>query len=279
MSTRHPLLLAGAAALTLVVASPAQQNAPTVANADYLAIQSLPRVPDPLVAEVLADFPHDPRAFTQGLLLDGDVLLESTGLYGQSELREVDLASGVVMRSKPLPSTHFGEGLVLQDGRLIQLTWKEGIAHLWDRQSFESLGQFNYTGEGWGITTDGTHLIMSNGSDRLFFRDPQTFAVVRELAVSVEGQPVTFLNELEYAENMVWANIWQQDFIVGIDPASGEVRSVVDARPLRALLVRPPGAPAPGVLNGIAFNPSQGTYYVTGKNWPTLFEVQFVSAP
>jgi len=261
------------------VASPAQQNAPTVANADYLAIQSLPRVPDPLVVEVLADFPHDPRAFTQGLLLDGDVLLESTGLYGQSELREVDLASGVVMRSKPLPSTHFGEGLVLQDGRLIQLTWKEGIAHLWDRQSFESLGQFNYTGEGWGITTDGTHLIMSNGSDRLFFRDPQTFAVVRELAVSVEGQPVTFLNELEYAENMVWANIWQQDFIVGIDPASGEVRSVVDARPLRALLVRPPGAPAPGVLNGIAFNPSQGTYYVTGKNWPTLFEVQFVSAP
>jgi glutamine cyclotransferase len=278
MPTRHPLLLAGATALTLVVVSPAQQTAPTAANADYLAVQSLPRVPDTLVAQVLDEFPHDPRAFTQGLLLDGDVLLESTGLYGKSELREVDLASGAVMRSNPLPSTHFGEGLALHDGRLVQLTWREGTAHLWDRQSFESLGQFSYTGEGWGLTTDGTHLIMSNGSDRLFFRDPQTFAVARELAVTVEGQPVTFLNELEYAENMVWANIWQQDFIVGIDPASGEVRSVVDARPLRALLVRPPGAPPPEVLNGIAFNPAQGTFYLTGKYWPTVFEVQFVSA-
>jgi glutamine cyclotransferase len=277
MKIRHPFLLASATALTLVVVSPAQQTAPTVANADYLALESGPRVPDPLVVQVLAEYPHDPRAYTQGLLLDGDVLLESTGQYGRSELREVDLATGVVMRSKPLPTNHFGEGLVQHDGRLIQLTWKEGVAHLWDRQSFETLGQIPYTGEGWGLTSDGTHLIMSNGSNRLFFRDPQTFAIVRELAVTVEGEPVSFLNELEYAENMIWANVWQQDFIVGIDPASGEVRMVVDARALRQSLVRPPGAPPPEVLNGIAYNATQGTFYLTGKYWPTVFEVQFVA--
>lgn len=222
---------------------------------------------------MVSERPHDQSVFTQGLLLDGGVFLESVGRYGNSELREVDVATGKVIRSRSLPRDHFGEGVALAGERLIQLTWKEGVAHVWNRCTMAQVGKFHYDGEGWGLAFDGIHLIMSNGSNILQFRDPYTFAIVREVTVTTDGQSVYDLNELEWAEGLVWANMWGEDFLFGIDPANGEVRRVVDARPLRSMLQHRPGASPPEVLNGIAFNRADGTYYLTGKNWPTMFEV------
>ncbi len=251
---------------------------PSTISADYISIQSTAQAPEMLVVSILSELPHDPQAFTQGLLLDEGLFIESTGQYGHSDLREVDVVSGAVLRSQPLPASHFGEGVALVGDRLIQLTWREGIAHVWDRQTLEKITEFTYTGEGWGLVYDGTRLIMSNGSDILQFRDPETFELLDQINVTIEGQELRRLNELEFAEGLVWANVWTQDFIVGIDPDTGVVKRVVDARSLRPRLTRPPGAPAPEVLNGIAYNEAEGTYYLTGKYWPTMFEVQFVPA-
>jgi glutamine cyclotransferase len=269
---------AAAATVALSAGLHAQQPATSTTNTDYIAVQSKTPTPNLLTVQVLADFPHDTQAFTQGLLLHDGVFLESTGQYTRSQLREVDISSGAVIRSLNLPPNHFGEGLARVDDRLIQITWREGTAHVWNRETFEKITEFQYTGEGWGIDYDGTHLVMSNGSDKIRFRDPETFEIVREISVTTDGQPVTNINELEIAEGLIWANIWLQDFIVGIDPETGVVRSVVDARPLRALITRTPGAPIPEALNGIAYNEAEGTFYLTGKYWPKVFEVQFINA-
>jgi len=277
------LVVAGVAAVVSLAPARGQDVQPTTpapgAAGGYLALEEGSRAPQTLTVQVLSEYPHDPQAYTQGLLLDGTVLIESTGHYGRSDLREVDLVSGHVMRSRDLPSSHFGEGVALVDDRLIQLTWKEGVAHVWDRASLDRIGEFRYEGEGWGLVYDGSRLIMSDGSDRLQFRDPDSFELLGEVRVRVGDEPLDKINELTFAQGMVWANVWLQDFIVGIDPDSGRVRAVVDARGLRGRLTRAPGAPSPEVLNGITYREDEGTFFVTGKYWPTMFEVQFVGAP
>lgn len=230
-----------------------------------------------LRVNVLSESPHDSGAFTQGFVIDdgtGEVsrLFESTGLRGQSTLREVHLLSGEVLHSTSLPPDHFGEGLALVGNRLIQLTWQEGIAHVYDRDTFVKTGQFSYSGEGWGLCYDGRRLIMSDGSARLYFRSPETFKLQGSVDVTLDGQPQRWLNELEFADGSVYANVWQQDIIVEIDPASGKVTAVIDASGLLNPEERPPAA----VLNGIAYSRRTKTFFITGKYWPTVFEVTFV---
>lgn len=233
--------------------------------------------PEALTVEVLAVHPHDDRAYTQGLLVDEGRLIESTGQYGESTLREVELGSGAVLRSRALPDDRFGEGLALVDDRLVQLTWREGVAVVYDRDTFDVVGHHAYEGEGWGLCLDEARdrLVMSDGSATLTFRDPRTFAVTGSVEVTEAGEPVDQLNELECVDGDVYANVYRTDEIVRVDGASGEVRATIDASPLRDALG---AAPRAEVLNGIAHDPSSGTFHLTGKYWPRLFEVRFVPA-
>jgi glutaminyl-peptide cyclotransferase len=224
-----------------------------------------------LKVKVLATRPHDPQAYTQGLLWHAGRLFESTGLYGASSLREVEPETGKVLRSTALPAKDFGEGLALVGDRLIQLTWQEGTAYVWGLAKLDLRNQFSYTGEGWGLTWDGKRLIMSDGSDRLTFRDPATFDVLGGVNVSLDGHPVLDVNELEWVDGAVYANVWQTDSILRIDPASGRVTAAIDAA---GLLTDAERATAE-VLNGIAWRPDTRTFYITGKKWPKLFEVVF----
>ncbi len=250
--------------------------------------------PPSLDWEVVSRRPHDAKAWTQGLQLDDDGrLYESTGLRGRSTVREVDPQTGTVLRSAPLPDEQFGEGLAMVGDRLIQLTWQEGVANTWDAATFEALGAFDYEGEGWGLCFDGQRLVMSDGSDRLTFRDPATFEVIGSVRIEPAGLADMRLNELECVDGMVWANAWLTDTIVRIDPAAGRVTGTLD---LTGLLDQvpptdPPGATTPvpstqpplatdppDVLNGIAWDAASGTFLVTGKLWPALFEIR-VSEP
>jgi glutamine cyclotransferase len=223
--------------------------------------------------DVQAELPHDPRAFTQGLELAGDVLYEGTGLAGASQLRELDPATGAVRRTVPLPGRLFGEGLTVVGDRIWQLTWQDGVALEWDRATFTLLRQVPMDGEGWGLCRDGARLVRSDGTDRLRFHDPATFAESGSIAVILDGEPVTALNELECVDGQVWANVWQTDKIVRIDPADGRVTAVVDAT---GLLDADRRADA-DVLNGIAAT-GDGQFLLTGKFWPSTFRVRFTPA-
>jgi glutamine cyclotransferase len=213
--------------------------------------------------------PHNTDSFTQGLLYYDGMLYESTGLYGRSTLQQVDAVSGIVQRSMPVPEV-FAEGLVRWGNRLIQLTWKENTALIYNITDFSRLGEFRYNTEGWGLTADERSLIMSDGSDTLYFRDPLSFEVVRTVRVTLNNAPLFRINELEYIDGLIYANIWGEDMIAQIDPNTGQVRGMIDARPLRRMQ---PTLKRDNVLNGIAYNPELSTIYLTGKNWPTLFEV------
>jgi glutaminyl-peptide cyclotransferase len=227
-----------------------------------------------LRVEVLDELPHNPASFTQGLLwLDGD-LYESNGGYGESRLLRVDPATGQAELAVELPESLFGEGLARVDDRLVQLTWRAGTALVYDLRTFEVEDRLSYRGEGWGLCHDGQELVMSDGSSWLTRRDPSTFRELSRVQVTLEGSPVAYLNELECAEGWIYANVYLQDRIVRIAPTSGEVVAVIDASSLRQRLgsrIRRGDA-----LNGIAFRPDTATFLVTGKNWPTLFEVIFV---
>jgi len=224
---------------------------------------------------VLAVHPHDPHAFTQGLVFHAGRLYESTGLEGASRLREVELVSGRVLREVALGVREFGEGLARVDDRLVQLTWRQGIAHLWRLSDFTPLGTLRYPGEGWGLAWDGEHLIQSDGSDRLVFRRAADFTVVRTLAVTRDGRSLAYLNELEFAAGAIFANVWMSDEIVRIDPVSGAVTATYDA----AGLLSPEESARAEVLNGIAHDPGRGVFYLTGKLWPKLFEVALEPPP
>lgn len=232
--------------------------------------------PVPMRTEVIASYPHDIHAFTQGLLLHDGALYESTGQYGQSSLRQVELATGTVQRKLELPKDLFGEGLALAGGTLYQLTWREGIALTYDLASFTRSGELKYGGDGWGLCFDGTQFIQTDGSNKLIFRDPATFAVTRQVAVmDAQGRPMNSLNELECVGDAVYANIWLTDRIVEIAKLNGHVRAEIDARGLltpeeHAALQRE------ATLNGIAYDPSNNTFLITGKYWPKLFRVRFV---
>jgi glutaminyl-peptide cyclotransferase len=226
--------------------------------------------------EIIATYPHDPTAFTQGLLLHGGFLYESTGNYGQSTLRRVEPESGKVAAQVALPANLFGEGLALAGDKLIQLTWREGVALVYDLSRFEKVGQVSYTGEGWGLCFDGQWLVMSDGSDRLTFRDPATLAVWRRLPVRMEGRPVMRLNELECVGDSVYANVWGDTYIVEVDKGSGNVRSRIEASGLLSPEERAHVGPE-AVLNGIAYDAASDTFLLTGKDWPKLFRVKLVA--
>jgi glutaminyl-peptide cyclotransferase len=222
--------------------------------------------------QIVHTYPHDPQAFTQGLIYIDGHLYESTGLEGRSSLRLLDLATGHVLQKHDLPPKEFGEGLTEWGSTLIQLTWTSHKAYVYDRFSFSLLRTFSYDGEGWGLTHDGTQLILSDGTPYLRFLDPNTFRVNRRLRVLDEnGRPLENLNELEYINGEIYANIWQTDDIVRISPQSGKVverinlSGIIDKRELQAH-----GA----VLNGIAYDAATDRLFVTGKLWPKLFEIK-----
>lgn len=222
--------------------------------------------------EVIASHRHDPKAFTQGLVIGADrTMWESTGRYGHSTLRIVDIGSGEVIREAKMADDIFAEGLALVGDRLIQLTWKEGVAIIYDATTLEEVGRFEYDGEGWGLCYDGHDLVMSDGSDRLMFRDPDTFEVIASVGVTEAGAPARMLNELECANGRVYANQWKTDRILEIDPTTGVVTAVIDA----SGLLDDEQAARADVLNGIAHDPATGTFFITGKHWPTMFEVVF----
>jgi glutaminyl-peptide cyclotransferase len=227
-----------------------------------------------LVAEPVASYPHASDAYTEGLLLSGEVLYESTGVYGQSSLRRVQLQTGAVLASTPLPAGLFGEGLARVGERLIQLTWNEGIALAYTLDGLRNVASWRYQGSGWGLCFDGRQLVMSDGSSRLQFRDPGTFEPTGELLVTLAGKPLPGMNELECVGGQVYANLWPTDFIVQADLSSGQVRAVIDASALLPAGHRPPT----DGLNGIAYRPATDTFLLTGKLWPALFEVRFVES-
>lgn len=233
-------------------------------------------IPDKLGVEVVTTYPHNTQSFTQGLEFYKGKLFESTGLLGKSMIAEVDLPTGVHKEGMTygLDGTHFGEGITILNGIIYQLTWQNQKCLTYElSDKITPKGEFYYTGEGWGLTNDGSALIMSNGTEFLTLRNPTTFQVIRTLEVYNDLGPVTALNELEFFDGLIWANIWQQNKVVAIDPESGKVIKEVDAS---ALVVAGKGIQGE-VLNGIAVNRENGKIYMTGKNWERLLEVRFVA--
>lgn len=228
-----------------------------------------------LVPEVLASFPHDETAFTQGLLLHEGSFYESTGQYGASNVRQVNPQTGEVLRQTNLSSAYFGEGLALVDDRLIQITWREGEAFVYSLETLEMTGVFAYEGEGWGLCYDGQMLYMSDGSATIFQRDPVTFEITGQIPVTLEGEPVERINELECVGDSIYANVWLTDTILRINKATGDVQAVIDASALLDPVMRAAMSTS-AVLNGIAYNADGDTFFVTGKWWPLMFEVRFV---
>lgn len=220
--------------------------------------------------DVIGSFAHDSNAFTQGLLWERDSLIETTGQYGESTLRRVNLYTGETIKKIDLESRFFGEGCAVIEDRIIVLTWRENTALAFDKISFDLLSTYSYNTEGWGLTCNGQLLIMSDGSSTLYFRDPDTFELLRTLTVKEGSQPVTRLNELEWIEGEVWANIWMSDRIARISPNDGQVIGWVDAA---GLLTPEEQTPMTGVLNGIAYDALNGRIFITGKRWPKIFEI------
>jgi glutamine cyclotransferase len=225
---------------------------------------------------ITAVHPHDSEAFTQGLLFSDGFFYESTGRYGRSTLRKVDPETGEVLNLRNLPSSCFGEGLALWRERLIQLTWKSGQGFVYDKQSFKLLEKFTYAGEGWGITQDGSLLIMSDGSDRLRFLDPESFAEIREIKVRYRGTSIFYLNELEYVRGEIYANVWQTDLIARISAADGQVTSWIDLSEMRNRIGFVQKADQ---LNGIAYDSKHDRLWVTGKLWPVTIEIELIFPP
>jgi glutamine cyclotransferase len=270
-AARHGLALTAAGLLALAGCSTGDAAAEeSVTVPEDAAVEQL-------TVEVLESYVHDPGSFTQGLELGehpefGTVLYESAGLYGESDVRITDPGTGDVLASQDLPAEDFAEGLTLTDDAVWQITWQEHRAYKRDLTTLDVIETVEYKGEGWGICSDDEQLVMSDGSDTLTFRDPATFDETGTVQVTLEGEPVFSINELECADGQVWANLWQTDQIVRIDPATGEVGAVVDAA---GLLTDEESAGA-DVLNGIAAAEEEGTFYITGKQWPKLFLVRFV---
>ncbi|WP_079989566.1 glutaminyl-peptide cyclotransferase [Candidatus Protochlamydia phocaeensis] len=230
---------------------------------------------DHLVPEVISTLPHDPSAFTQGLLIDQEDLYESTGLYGKSSLRRLNLKTGEILDQILLPEDQFGEGVTYWQGRLIQLTWKEEVSLVYQPKPLALLYQLAYEGEGWGLCTDGQSLLMTNGSSQILQRDPSTLAVQKTLNVSFKGQTISRLNDLVCVGNDIYANVWRTNYIIRIDKTSGKVTAVIDASGLLSAKERK-ALGKEAVLNGIAYHEATQTFFITGKYWPLIFEVRFV---
>lgn len=225
----------------------------------------------PLEYEVLNVYPHDARAFTQGLVWHNNGFYESTGLNGESTLRRVGFPSGRVLVKRDVPPQYFAEGLAMADDRLVQITWKSGKAFVYSRATFKLLTTWSYKGEGWGLAFDGKQFVMSDGSDSLCFRSAKDFQIVRSVRVTMNGEPLNQLNELEIVNGQIWANVWQTDYVVQIDPQNGRVVSYLDLSNLH------PRSGNEDVLNGIAYDKTRNRLFVTGKLWPKLYEIKVVS--
>jgi len=231
------------------------------------------RKPAPVQSyKVVATFPHDTSSFTQGLVFASDgQLYESTGLEGESTLRRVDIATGQTLQKIDVPSQYFAEGLAMVGDELLQLTWRHKLGFVYDRKTFKQKRTFSYKTEGWGIAYDGTaSLVMSDGSDTLTFLDPKSLAVAKTLRVMDAGRPVSNLNELEWIEGEIWANIWMTDRIARISPRTGEVNAWIDLSSLYPASQRMPPA---DVMNGIAYDKATRRIYITGKKWPRLYQI------
>jgi glutamine cyclotransferase len=225
--------------------------------------------------EIVNTFDHDPNAFTQGLVFEDGVLYEGTGLNGRSELRRVELETGKVLQSHKLPDRFFGEGITIFEDRIIQLTYKSKVGFVYDKTTFEQLEEFEYPTEGWGLTHDGKHLIMSDGTPMLYFLDPRTFERVRKIMVLDQDKAVWWVNELEYIDGEIYANVWPGDRIARIDPETGRIIGWIDCK---GLLPTEDRNAETDVFNGIAHDPATGRLFVTGKCWPKLFEIKLVPA-
>lgn len=251
-------------------ATKASVTSPAPANGTIAQAASAPKPATQYTYKIVNAWPHDTNAFTQGLIFTNGIFFEGTGLAGQSTLRRVELATGKVLQQIALRPEYFGEGLALLGGKLFQLTWKHGKGFVYDAETFRFEREFRYEGEGWGLTTDGVHLILSQGTDRIRFLDPATAEVKRTLRVTHQGQPVTQLNELEFVEGEIFANLWPTETVARIDPATGHVTGIVDFRGL----LTPDEGRKTDVLNGIAYDAAEKRLFVTGKWWPKLFEVR-----
>ena len=223
--------------------------------------------------EVVKEYPHDVKSYTQGLFFEDGQLYESTGQYGQSTFRKVDLKTGEPQRKLDFSRKYFVEGSVMFGNELFVLTWTNRVAFVYDASTLEYKATYSYPREGWGLTTDGESLIASDGSASLYFMG-KDFRVSRKVTVKMNGQPVRFLNELEYIDGKIWANVYTSDLIVIIDPATGNVEAVVDCTGLLPDSLRTGDT---DVLNGIAYNLANRKIYLTGKNWPKLYEVRLVA--
>ena len=222
--------------------------------------------------EVVKEYTHDTGAYTQGLFFSGGRFYESTGQFGQSSFREVELATGKVLSQMNFQERYFGEGSVMLDGKLFILTWRNQVAFVYDAATLQYLQTYSYPREGWGLTTDGKSLIASDGSSRLYFLTPD-FKQQRYVTVKMDDRPVRLLNELEYIDGKVWANVYMSDLIVVINPADGKVEASIDCSGLLPDHLRQPNT---DVLNGIAQDPATGKIYLTGKYWPRLYEIKLV---
>ncbi len=228
------------------------------------------RAVEQLQYEIVASYPHDPKAWTQGLFYNNGTLYESTGLYGQSSLRRVDLKTGRVLQNEALSDRYFAEGITLFKDKLYQLTWLANTGFIYNPKSFERIGSFKYFGEGWGLTHDSSHLILSDGTSVIRFIDPETMMTVRRINVRMDEEAMIDLNELEYIEGYIYANVWHENMILKIDPANGQVVGLLDLSELWPERPKDEGA----VLNGIAYNAEKDVFYITGKFWAKLFEIR-----
>ena len=261
-----------ALALALSLTTPACAQQPAPAPND--SAQTAAPAPVNYSYRIVATYPHDQRAFTQGLFYLNGRLYESTGQVGESTIRQVRFEDGQVLQSVPIPAHQFGEGIVNWNDQIISITWQGGTGYRWDLRTLRQLGEWRYEGEGWGLTQNGTDIIMSDGSSALRFLDPATLAERRRITVTRDGAEVTQLNELEWVNGEIFANVWQTPLIVRIDPASGRVTGVIDLTPL----ARENGDSSDRVLNGIAYDAQRDRLFVTGKLWPRLYEIDLVPA-
>jgi len=219
--------------------------------------------------KVVRTYPHDRGSFTEGFFVVDGQFWEGTGLEGRSYIRRTDIESGRVLQQYNIPSQYFGEGIIIFGDQLFELTYKHGVAFVYDKKTFKQLKTFKYSGEGWALTTDGKNLIFDDGSSSLKFLDPATFKEVRRITVTDAGKPVDQLNELEYIKGEIWANIWQENKIARIDPKTGKVNSWIDMRGLLSVME----SVGTDVLNGIAYDAKTDRIFVTGKFWPKVFEI------
>ena len=270
LAQARPLLLA--LALSLTTPACAQQPAPANAATANTSAQAVEPAPATYSYRIVNTYPHDPQAFTQGLFYLNGKFYESTGQIGQSTIRHVNIEDGRVLQSVPIPPGLFGEGIVDWGNEIISITWQGGNGYRWDLATLRQTGEWHYSGEGWGLTQNGTDIIMSDGTSALRFLDPATLAERRRITVTRDGAEVTQLNELEWVNGEIFANVWQTPTIVRIDPQSGRVTGVIDLSALAA----ENGDSSDRVLNGIAYDAQRDRLFVTGKYWPRLYEIDLM---